>query len=173
MLSSYPQFWHPKRLLWRGCQHVCQQNESNNERNWPWILFHEQHIKGRLWYEVYRQGECVAVKRGLRRTLASALTTHPSLCPPLQLWERGGRQDRYLSATLSLPLTWASEGMLLNEKPEHGVFISNDGPKSKCGVQKKKIIWNGVKKYHGSQADSCWETWIFSYRRWGDMKELK
>lgn len=81
------------------CQHVCQQNESNNWKNWPWLLFHEQHIKGSLLYEIYRQGKFKVGKRKL-----SGLTTHNtafSLPSALSLGKRR-KQDRCLQATWSV-----------------------------------------------------------------------
>ena len=78
-----------------------------------------------------------------------------------------------VSATLSLSSTWAYEWTLLNEKPECGIFISSDGPKLKCRVQKKKSNEIGRKKYQGSRTNSCRGAWIFSCRRWGDTEEFK
>ena len=78
-----------------------------------------------------------------------------------------------VSATLSLSSTWAYEWTLLSEKPECGIFISSDGPKLKCRVQKKKSNEIGRKKYQGSRTNSCRGAWIFSCRRWGDTEEFK
>lgn len=172
LLSSSPRFWHPKRLLWKACQHVCQQNESNNWKNWPWILLHEQHIKGRLLCEIYRQGQFEVEERQLKRAPASPLTTHPSLWPRLPLRGRGKKQDRCLCAILSL--SWARMNECCQTKSQSMVALFQMMNQSwSVGFKERggnRMMAEGNAK--GAGACACRGTWRFSYRKRGGIEEL-
>lgn len=147
---------------------ACVSAEWINWKNWPWLLFHAQHIKGSLLYGIYRPGKFKVERREPRRILASTLTTHPSLCPQLRLWERG--KGKTGSLCHFVPGITSGRGWkLLNEKPECGGFVSNDGPKLNC---RKGKGWEGRKKCKGGRARSCSGTWVFSLRRWEALKRL-
>lgn len=171
LLSSYPQFWPPKKLLWKACQHVCQQNESKNWKCWPWILSHEQYIKGRLLCEIYGKGKFEVEGRQSRRTPPPPLTARPSCCPQLQLWGRGKKQDGYLYAICPCRGSGPMKEYCQTKSQSTG-FPFKNGPKLKCRVQRKKEM-GCQKETKGVGACACWGPWIFSYRGWGGIEEFK